>query len=215
MATHSSILAWRIPWTEEPGGLQSMRSQSQTQWSDQHFTSVVLDNKMYFVVLCIHHYPQLFPSVKLKLYQCFVLIFIFKTFIKYGNFIHYFFKYSTCFTVSSSGTPTVCMLVCMMVSYRPLMLCSLFFSLFLCCFSDLIIFTILLTSLLILFSVHKSDFESLSGFFYISHFTFSSKLLFAPLCFLPLIDISLCSYFIFLTFSMLSFSSSNVFKIVI
>ena len=27
MAAHSSILAWRIPWTEEPGGLQSMRSQ--------------------------------------------------------------------------------------------------------------------------------------------------------------------------------------------
>ena len=27
MATHSSVLAWRIPWTEEPGGLQSMRSQ--------------------------------------------------------------------------------------------------------------------------------------------------------------------------------------------
>jgi len=25
MATHSSILAWRIPWTEEPGGLQSMK----------------------------------------------------------------------------------------------------------------------------------------------------------------------------------------------
>ena len=24
MATHSNILAWRIPWTEEPGGLQSM-----------------------------------------------------------------------------------------------------------------------------------------------------------------------------------------------
>ena len=27
MATHSSILAWRIPWTEEPAGLQSMGSQ--------------------------------------------------------------------------------------------------------------------------------------------------------------------------------------------
>ena len=27
IATHSSILAWRIPWTEEPGGLQSMGSQ--------------------------------------------------------------------------------------------------------------------------------------------------------------------------------------------
>ena len=28
---HSSILAWRIPWTEEPGGLQSIVSQSQIQ----------------------------------------------------------------------------------------------------------------------------------------------------------------------------------------
>ena len=27
MATHSRILAWEIPWTEEPGGLQSMGSQ--------------------------------------------------------------------------------------------------------------------------------------------------------------------------------------------
>ena len=27
IASHSSILAWRIPWTEEPGGLQSMGSQ--------------------------------------------------------------------------------------------------------------------------------------------------------------------------------------------
>ena len=31
MATHSSILAWRIPWAEESGRLQSMGSQSQTQ----------------------------------------------------------------------------------------------------------------------------------------------------------------------------------------
>ena len=35
MAAHSSILAWRIPWTEEPGGLQSMKLQkSQTRLSD-------------------------------------------------------------------------------------------------------------------------------------------------------------------------------------
>ena len=33
MATHSSIFAWRIPWTEEPGGLQSMG----TQLSNFHF----------------------------------------------------------------------------------------------------------------------------------------------------------------------------------
>ena len=35
MATHSSILAWRIPWTEEPGGLQSMGvTKSRTRLSD-------------------------------------------------------------------------------------------------------------------------------------------------------------------------------------
>ena len=35
MATHSSILTWRIPWTEEPGRLQSMALQkSRTQLSD-------------------------------------------------------------------------------------------------------------------------------------------------------------------------------------
>ena len=38
MATHSSILVWRIPWTEEPGRLQSMGSQSRTRLSD--FTSL-------------------------------------------------------------------------------------------------------------------------------------------------------------------------------
>ena len=34
MATHSSILAWDIPWTEESCGLQSMGSQSQTRLSE-------------------------------------------------------------------------------------------------------------------------------------------------------------------------------------
>ena len=35
MATHSSILAWKIPWTEEPGGLQSMGSQKvKHDWSN-------------------------------------------------------------------------------------------------------------------------------------------------------------------------------------
>ena len=39
MATHSSILAWRIPWTEEPGGLQSLRSRksrTQLEWPSMH-----------------------------------------------------------------------------------------------------------------------------------------------------------------------------------
>ena len=34
MATHSCILAWEIPWTEEPGGLQFMGSQSRTRLSN-------------------------------------------------------------------------------------------------------------------------------------------------------------------------------------
>ena len=37
MATHSSILAWRIPWTEEPGGLQSTGLQRvRHDWATKH-----------------------------------------------------------------------------------------------------------------------------------------------------------------------------------
>ena len=36
MTTHSSILAWRIPWTEEPGGLQSIGLQRDTTEVAQH-----------------------------------------------------------------------------------------------------------------------------------------------------------------------------------
>ena len=40
MLTHSSTLAWKIPWMEEPGRLQSMGSQSQTRLSFHfHFSS--------------------------------------------------------------------------------------------------------------------------------------------------------------------------------
>ena len=38
MATHFSSLAWKIPWMEEPGGLQSMGSLSGTRLSDFTFT---------------------------------------------------------------------------------------------------------------------------------------------------------------------------------
>ena len=38
MATHSSTLAWRIPWTEEPGRLQTKWSQSQTRLSNFSFS---------------------------------------------------------------------------------------------------------------------------------------------------------------------------------
>ena len=35
MATHFSILAWRIPWTEEPGGLQSGHKESDVTWGTE------------------------------------------------------------------------------------------------------------------------------------------------------------------------------------
>ena len=48
MAALSSILAWKIPWTVEPGRLQSMRSLSQTRLSDFTFTfhSQALEKEM-------------------------------------------------------------------------------------------------------------------------------------------------------------------------
>ena len=54
MATHSSILAWRIPWIEEPGGLQFMLPQSQTRLSDFHF------HQMGSVTSMSHRTSQLF-----------------------------------------------------------------------------------------------------------------------------------------------------------
>ena len=40
MATHSSVLAWRIPWTEEPGSVRSIGSQGARHWSDWAHTHV-------------------------------------------------------------------------------------------------------------------------------------------------------------------------------
>ena len=46
MATHSSILAWRIPWTEELGGLQSMsrKKSDMTEWLHFHFGNAAIIN---------------------------------------------------------------------------------------------------------------------------------------------------------------------------
>ena len=42
IATHSNILAWKIPWTEEPGKLQYKIQQSQAQLSDWTFKNVFI-----------------------------------------------------------------------------------------------------------------------------------------------------------------------------
>ena len=51
MASHSSILAWRIPWTEEPGGLQSMGLQRLGHNCDQAHTGTHADTHMVYLLL--------------------------------------------------------------------------------------------------------------------------------------------------------------------
>ena len=46
MATHSSILAWRIPWTEELGGLQSTGRKESDTTERLHFTHLILGLSM-------------------------------------------------------------------------------------------------------------------------------------------------------------------------
>ena len=63
MSTHSSILAWKIPWTEEPGGLQSMGSQRVAHgWSSlAHLPTPPLTKAF----ICFHHvmgYTAIIPE---------------------------------------------------------------------------------------------------------------------------------------------------------
>ena len=54
MATHSSILAWKILWTKEPGGLQSVGSQRVRHHSvmEKHATQMNESGKIVFVDIC-------------------------------------------------------------------------------------------------------------------------------------------------------------------
>ena len=64
MAVHSSILAWRIPWIEDPGRLQSLWSQSQTQLSNFHSLtfSTYLRTPMSSFILYIEKFTHLEPT---------------------------------------------------------------------------------------------------------------------------------------------------------
>ena len=60
MAPHSSTLAWKIPWTEEPGGLQFVGSQSRTQlkWlSSSSREYFCLMSALRLKYLCVVPYP--------------------------------------------------------------------------------------------------------------------------------------------------------------
>ena len=51
MATHSSILAWRIPWTEEPGGLQRIRHNYACTYTHTHTTSIFMELLMKIILI--------------------------------------------------------------------------------------------------------------------------------------------------------------------
>ena len=64
MATHSSSLAWRIPWTEEPGGLQSMGCKSQTRltWAESDMPERLSTHTKFMLsltnnIVCSHRPP--------------------------------------------------------------------------------------------------------------------------------------------------------------
>ena len=68
MATHSSILAWRIPWTEEPGGLQSMESQRRWTWlaTTQQTTrtkrSLLVKGSSLLHLVCWEYLPRIYVA---------------------------------------------------------------------------------------------------------------------------------------------------------
>ena len=66
MATQSSTLAWRIPWTEEPSGLPSMESQSRTRLSDFTFTFNYQKGQLY---VCSLHTAQIPYSLSMLLFH--------------------------------------------------------------------------------------------------------------------------------------------------
>ena len=89
MATHSSTLAWRIPWTEEPGGLQSMGSQSQTRlkWQSTHVRAYFCDFPLWlpiglWTLVSSHHCYTLFSSFTYRPYCR-------KTFLWFAIFYHH------------------------------------------------------------------------------------------------------------------------------
>ena len=83
MSTHSSILAWRIPWTEEPGGLQSMGSQRIRH--DWQVTISLLQRMYIYPKFPIYPFPTS-PSVTM-----FVFCICDSIFISYiGSFVQFF-----------------------------------------------------------------------------------------------------------------------------
>ena len=71
IAAHSSILAWRIPWTEVPGGPQSMESQSWTRLKRLSTSIYLSESRSLFLPMTLWDSPSIIKGgiFTLKLYQ--------------------------------------------------------------------------------------------------------------------------------------------------
>ena len=96
MATHSSIFAWRIPWMEEPGGLQSTGSQRVGHdWAESFITDMnILINISWF--MWTHISLGFYLCVKLKTFQIF-LFHICSWEVHHQSISHFLLRYPTFF----------------------------------------------------------------------------------------------------------------------
>ena len=104
MATHSSILAWRIPWTEEPGGLRSIGLQNQTRLIDfvrrkliHHLRAFMVPSacNLYRGTFCLSLVPEDWAEVLRASTQTFFIIIIMSPVLfsssLFGNYVYLFF----------------------------------------------------------------------------------------------------------------------------
>ena len=89
MATHSSILAWEIPWTEEPGGLQWMGSQRvRHKWAWRPFHELLLGLDYYYYIIVVHSLSrvQLFETPRIAAHQAPLSSIISRGLVKFMSF---------------------------------------------------------------------------------------------------------------------------------
>ena len=89
MATHSSILAWKIPWTEEPSRLQSMGSQRvRHDWVTNTFTFIIYMCVCVCVFVCVCIYIYIYIYIKLIKLPGFWIMYFFTFFSFSENIWH-------------------------------------------------------------------------------------------------------------------------------
>ena len=92
-ASHSSILAWRIPWTEEPGGLQSMGPQRVGHDWATELTTLTLTHRGSLVPPLVWSKPNLLSDLQ------YLFGFFFSSFFSPSLFLSLFFSFSCFFKI--------------------------------------------------------------------------------------------------------------------